>query len=292
MVVSHGKCVGERFNVKTSGFAGGYVALRAFAALLFDVDGTLAETEELHRRAFNEAFAFFELPWIWDVALYRRLLRVTGGKERIKFFIREISGDDGSISNERIAEIHRFKTARYGALVETGACQLRPGVADLVLAASDRGQRLAIVTTASRHNVDALLEVTFGSAWQRYFPVVICGGDVRHKKPAAEAYLKALDYLELPPDRCLAIEDSRNGLLAAKGAGIPVLITRSHYFQDDDFSGALRIVGDLTELKDGLPACEQGGDTGSPSSNAFNVRAMRGDRDRARRSPAGNPARR
>lgn len=226
--------------------------MKQFAALLFDVDGTLAETEELHRRAFNEAFAFFDLPWIWDVELYRQLLRVTGGKERIRHFAREVSGGEECMSDDKIAELHRFKTAHYGKLIQTGACQLRPGVAELIRGAFDRGQKLAIVTTTTRGNVDALLDSALGSSWQTYFRVVICGDDVRHKKPAPDAYLKALDGLQISAHRCLAIEDSRNGLVAAKGAGIPVLITRSCYFQDDDFSDALQVVNDLTELNDGL----------------------------------------
>lgn len=223
-----------------------------FAALLFDVDGTLAETEELHRQAFNEAFAHFNLPWMWDVPLYRQLLCVTGGKERIRHFASTMTGDNNAISDHRVAELHSFKTSRYEALVKAGACQLRPGVAELIRIAADRGQQLAIVTTTTRQNVDALLDVTLGPAWKRYFTVMVCGDNVRQKKPAPDAYLEALDCLGLPAYRCLAIEDSRNGLMAARAAGIPVLITRSLYFLDDDFDRALRVVDDLTDLNDGF----------------------------------------
>jgi beta-phosphoglucomutase-like phosphatase (HAD superfamily) len=107
-----------------------------FAALLFDVDGTLAETEELHRRAFNDSFAYFGLPWVWDFALYRELLRVTGGQERIRHFLRTFATSGDDLSDAEVAELHRFKTARYASLVATGACELRPGVADVIRRAS------------------------------------------------------------------------------------------------------------------------------------------------------------
>lgn len=221
-----------------------------FAALLFDVDGTLAETEELHRRAFNESFEYFGLPWIWDFALYRELLRVTGGKERIRHFLQAFATSGNDLSDTEVAELHRFKTARYASMVATGACGLRPGVADLIRSASGSRQRLAIVTTTTRGNVDALLDVTLGRAWTEYFEAIVCGDDVERKKPAPDAYEAALDRLGLPATSCLAIEDSRNGLVAATAAGIAVLITRSAYFRDENFDGALQVVGDLTELQE------------------------------------------
>jgi HAD superfamily hydrolase (TIGR01509 family) len=220
-----------------------------YAALLFDVDGTLAETEELHRRAFNDSFAYFGLPWVWDFALYRELLRVTGGQERIRHFLRTFATSGDDLSDAEVAELHRFKTARYASLVATGACELRPGVADVIRRASGSRQRLAIVTTTTRANVDALLDVTLGKAGTGYFEAIVCGDDVERKKPAPDAYNAALDRLGLPATSCLAIEDSRNGLVAATAAGVAVLITRSAYFSDENFDGALQVVGDLTELQ-------------------------------------------
>jgi HAD superfamily hydrolase (TIGR01509 family) len=230
--------------------AGDEADFKRFDALLFDVDGTMAETEEFHRRAFNETFAYFELPWVWDVKTYGQLLRVTGGKERIRHFSRWLSDDHRQLSDGQIEELHRFKTQCYANLINRGACKLRQGVSEMIRQATIYGQRLAIVTTTSRENIDALLRVNLGPSWKENFPVVIAGEDVPKKKPAPDAYLKALELLGLEPRSCLAIEDSRNGLVAATDAGVPVLVTRSLYFRDDDFSEALRVVDNLTELAD------------------------------------------
>ncbi|MBR0792114.1 HAD family hydrolase [Bradyrhizobium manausense] len=217
------------------------------AALILDVDGTLAETEELHRRAFNHAFARRELDWHWDRAIYKDLLRVTGGKERIRaFHARQWIAPP--LSDADIAELHRIKTAHYAELVETGCCPLRPGVRDLLAAAKGRGQRLAIATTTSHGNIDALLSQALGPRWAADFDAIVAGDDVRHKKPAPDVYLEILARLKLSPSDCLAIEDSANGLVAASQAGIPVLITRSMYFRDDDFRDARCVLDDLEEL--------------------------------------------
>lgn len=222
--------------------------MKQFRAILFDVDGTLAETEELHRRAFNETFAYFGIDWAWDVSTYHRLLRVAGGKERIRHFCRTHRAAF-DFTDGQIAELHRFKNARYLRLMDDGLCELRPGVKEFIHAAMDRGQQLAIVTTTSRGNVDAILNANLGQAWREMFEAVVAGEDVDRKKPAPDAYLKALQFLELEGRDCLAVEDSRNGLVAARDAGIAVLITRSAYFHDDDFGGAYRIVDDLTEMQ-------------------------------------------
>ncbi|WP_246738237.1 HAD-IA family hydrolase [Bradyrhizobium sp. CCBAU 051011] len=215
---------------------------------MFDVDGTMAETEEFHRRAFNEAFNHFDLPWSWDVATYGKLLRIAGGRERIRYFWETLSEDRFDLSNRHINELHRFKTRRYAELVGSGACGLRPGVADLVVRARDGRLRLAIVTTTSRDNIGALLTQNLGSHWKRNFDVIVSGEDVPNKKPAPDAYHAAIDALGLPAMSCLAIEDSRNGLVAAASAGARVLITRSLYFRDEDFTGATGVTDDLTDL--------------------------------------------
>ncbi len=221
--------------------------IRRATALIFDVDGTLAETEELHRQAFNEAFDCRGLDWHWDRAVYKDLLRVTGGKERIRaYHARQriaLPLPDGDI-----AELHRIKTARYAELVETGCCPLRPGVADLLTAARARRQRLAIATTTSHGNIDALLSLALGKRWAADFDAIVAGDDVRHKKPAPDVYLEILARLKLKPSDCVAIEDSANGLIAASRANIAVLITRSMFFRDDDFSDARFVLDDLSEL--------------------------------------------
>lgn len=217
---------------------------------MFDVDGTMAETEEFHRRAFNDAFNRFGLPWDWDVETYGRLLRVTGGKKRIRSFCRSLSDGGVGLSDHHISELHHYKTRRYAELIDSGACQLRPGVADLIVRARAGGARLAIVTTTSRDNIGALCGQNLGPDWNRNFDVIVSGDDVPNKKPEPDAYLAALDVLGLPGMSCLAIEDSRNGLIAAAAATVPVLITRSLYFRGEDFTGAACVVDDLTALPD------------------------------------------
>lgn len=222
--------------------------IRRAAALIFDVDGTLAETEELHRRAFNHAFARDGLDWHWDRAVYKDLLRTTGGKERMRAY-QSRQGIAPPLSDADIAELHRIKTAHYAELIETGCCPLRPGVAELLAEARARGQRLAIATTTSHGNIDALLSQALGKRWAADFDAVVAGDDVKHKKPAPDVHLEVLARLKLEAAECLAIEDSGNGLIAASRAKIPVIITRSMFFRDDDFGGARVVLDDLSELR-------------------------------------------
>jgi len=221
--------------------------IRRAAALIFDVDGTLAETEELHRQAFNHAFVRHGLDWHWDRAVYKDLLRVTGGKERIRAYHGRRE-NASPLSDADIAELHRVKTAHYAELIETGCCPLRPGVTDLLTAAKARGQRLAIATTTSHGNIDALLSQALGKRWAGDFDAIVAGDDVRDKKPAPDVYLEVLARLKLEASGCVAIEDSANGLIAASRANIPVLITRSMFFRDDDFSVARVVLDDLSGL--------------------------------------------
>ena len=216
-------------------------------ALIFDVDGTLAETEEVHRQAFNEAFEKTGLDWCWGRTIYKELLQVAGGKERIRAFDAMRPGSL-LLSDPEVTELHRVKTARYVELMHQGACPLRPGVVDLLAAAHGRGQRLAIATTTSRANIDALLSVAIGPDWCSLFEAIVAGDEVGRKKPAPDVYLEVLRRLDLPVAECLAFEDSCNGLRSATQAGIPVVITRSIYFRNDDFSDAILAVDELTEL--------------------------------------------
>ena len=216
-------------------------------ALIFDVDGTLAETEEVHREAFNAAFAMANLGWRWGRVVYTDLLRVAGGKERIRAFDR-LRAEAPALSDAEIAELHRLKTTIYADLIASGGCPLRPGVKALLIAALTRGQRLAIATTTSRGNIEALLASALGQDWADFFAVIVAGDEVCKKKPAPDVYLEVLSRLRLPASECLAIEDSGIGLVAASCAGIPVLISRSAYFRNDDFSAALLAIDDLTEL--------------------------------------------
>jgi len=220
--------------------------LESARALIFDVDGTLAETEEVHRRAFNHAFVQMRLDWRWGRTVYRQLLKTAGGKERIRAFDRSCRSQQ-SLSDQDIIELHRIKTSRYAELIASGDCPLRPGVEALLVSARRRGQRLAIATTTSLENIDALLSTALGNDWAARFDAIVAGDEVARKKPAPDVYLEVLKRLAIPASNCLAIEDSHNGSVAASLAGIPVVITRSVYFDDEDFSEALA-VKDLAEL--------------------------------------------
>lgn len=217
-------------------------------ALIFDVDGTLAETEEAHRRAFNETFATEGLRWHWDRDTYAALLCTTGGKERIAAFVRDLRPAGPLPDADRIADLHRLKTARYAAILAQGGLGLRPGVAALIEAARAAGLRLAVATTTSRPNVEALTRCCWGLDAAAVFDVIAAGDEVAAKKPAPDVYALALDRLGLPADRCLALEDSRNGVLSALGAGLPVIVTPSVYTAGEDFSGARRVLQSLDGL--------------------------------------------
>jgi beta-phosphoglucomutase-like phosphatase (HAD superfamily) len=218
----------------------------ALAALIFDVDGTLAETEELHRRAFNESFAEAGLPWIWDVALYRRLLAVTGGKERIRYFIDRFGGMP-DLQAAAIVSLHEAKTRRYAELVAAGALTLRPGVERLLREAHQADIRLAIATTTTPANIEALLGATLGGDWRSLFAAVKAGDSVTAKKPAPDVYRLVLDTLDLRAADCVAFEDTRNGLISARVAGIPTVVTLSDYGDTGPFPGAVAVVDHLGE---------------------------------------------
>ena len=218
-------------------------------ALIFDVDGTLADTEDAHRAAFNQAFAEAGLDWQWDEALYTRLLEVSGGKERIAHYWSKVHGDVRSIDAGALADtvqrIHDLKTAGYERRVSDGAVQLRPGVLDLIEAAAGDGLRLAIATTTSPVNISALLRMAIGADWASAFQVIEDASTAPRKKPHPQVYLQTLQRLQLPAAECLAFEDSANGLRAATGAGLATIVTPNAYTAHHEFAGALRVLPSL-----------------------------------------------
>ncbi|BBD77103.1 HAD-IA family hydrolase [Hydrogenophilus thermoluteolus] len=217
-------------------------------ALLFDVDGTLAETEALHRRAFNEAFAAAGLPWRWTPQRYAELLRVAGGRERIAHFQSAYPHEAAGIvlDPDAIATIHRDKNVRYAQMLAQGALPLRPGVVRLAQEAAASGARVAIVTTTSPENVAALLAALWPDDAPP-FAAIITAREAPQKKPDPQAYHVALARLDIAPSEAIAIEDTAHGAQAAAAAGIPVLVTESEYGKAPEYPGAFAVVDHLGE---------------------------------------------
>lgn len=215
-------------------------------ALIFDVDGTLAETEEGHRAAFNAAFRAAGLGWHWSVAEYTRLLTTTGGKERIARY-----GDEVGAGPLDIRALHADKTARYTAWVAAGGLRLRPGIAALIAMAREGGLGLAVATTTSRPNVEALAQAAFGRGAAEVFDVLACGDEVKAKKPAPDVYLLALARLGLRPEQALAFEDTPMGVASARAAGLRVVASPGIYAQGADLSAAQMVVAEFSALVPG-----------------------------------------
>lgn len=217
-------------------------------ALIFDVDGTLADTELAHLAAFNQAFSQEGIGWQWDVPLYTQLLEVSGGKERMLHYWRQVRPDVTDLGNgvqATVARLHELKTAAYEQAVRDGAVQLRPGVLKLIEAAHAEGLRLAIATTTSAVNIVALLRRAIGPDWQRFFTVVEDASTAPRKKPDPMVYQQTLARLALPAAACLAFEDSANGLMAARTAKLATIVTPNDFTAHHDFTGALRVLPDL-----------------------------------------------
>ena len=218
-------------------------------ALIFDCDGVLVDTErDGHRVGFNRAFAQMGIDAEWDVALYGKLLLVAGGKERMRAYFDEYGWPEGADSaearDELIVKLHKLKTEITAGLVAEGGLPLRPGIGRIVDEAIAAGVRLGVCTTSNPKFIDAVLDL-FGPERKARFEFVHAGDVVAKKKPAPDIYLLALETLGLPPHECMVIEDSRNGLLAARGAGLPTLVTTSTYTVDEDFTGAVKVVPEL-----------------------------------------------
>ena len=221
-------------------------------ALIFDVDGTLADTESAHRAAFNHAFAEVSMGWHWDEALYIQLLDVSGGKERILHYWRQVQPDlkdiGGAGVRDTVERLHALKTAVYEEAVQQGAVKLRPGVLRLIEDASREGLALAIATTTSPVNIMALLRTAIGPDWSNYFTVIEDASTAPLKKPHPQVYLQTLKRLGLSAQVCLAIEDSANGLKAATAAGLPTVVTPNGFTSHHDFTGALRVLPSLADV--------------------------------------------
>ncbi|MDC8786119.1 HAD-IA family hydrolase [Roseateles koreensis] len=213
-------------------------------ALIFDVDGTLADTEEAHRQAFNKAFASLKLGWHWDAALYTRLLKVAGGKERIAHFWQTHDPDTaaGPWARDCIASVHALKTRYYTAQLADSGLPLRAGVLELLEQARQNDVPLALATTTTTPaNLDALLRRPLGSDWRRWFAAIGDGASAPRKKPDPLVYRQVLEQLGLPASACLAIEDSEIGLNAAHAAGLRCYVSPTAFTQGQNFARAWQL---------------------------------------------------
>ncbi|MDX8381106.1 MAG: HAD-IA family hydrolase [Ghiorsea sp.] len=214
--------------------------------LLWDVDGTLADTErDGHRVAFNMAFEEAGMDRRWDVATYGELLKVTGGKERMQFDIER--GGMPEIPYEKIAELHARKTIHYQTLIADGLIPLRAGVLRLLEEAYAAGITLGVSTTTTPAALDVLIEYSLGKEWFGRFKVLAAGDIVPNKKPAPDIYNYALEALGISPENTVALEDSGNGWLSARDAGLKCVVTINDYTSNQDFTGADLVVSELGE---------------------------------------------
>lgn len=221
-------------------------------ALIFDVDGTLADTESVHLAAFNHAFEQAGMGWHWDLAQYTQLLDISGGKERMLHHWRSLQPDlqelAGGAVEATINRLHEIKTAYYENAVNSGAVTLRPGVLALMNEARAQGLQLAIATTTSPVNIAALLRTAVGSDWRNHFLAVGDASNAPVKKPNPQVYMKVLADMGLRAADCVAFEDSVNGLRAARAAGLATVITPNSFTAHQSFTGALRVVPDLSQV--------------------------------------------
>ena len=215
-------------------------------ALFFDMDGVIIDTEkDGHRVAFNAAFEEFGFPVHWDVDYYGELLKISGGKERMRHhlqtrgFGKEVSPSE---VDELIIELHKRKTEIFINLIEGGSLQLRPGIHRLMTEANDLDVPICICTTATQKSAEA---VASHSLPDIKFSHILAGDIVARKKPAPDIYLLALEKTGREPSKCIVVEDSRNGMLAGNSATIPVVVTTSIYTSDEEFDKATLVVSCL-----------------------------------------------
>jgi HAD superfamily hydrolase (TIGR01509 family) len=223
-------------------------------ALIFDVDGTLADTEEFHRQAFNAAFARHALPWYWGRRIYSDLLKVAGGQERIAWFIElvDIPPRDKSALKHKIAAIHADKTRFYAQYAAGGEIPLRDGIEALIVEARKGGLKVAIASTTTRANVESLLRHAHGAPAIDWFDPIGTADATLLKKPAPDIYRFVLDRLELAPDEAIAFEDSAIGLSAAKAAGVRTVVSPTSWTEDEDFLVADAVFSTLSNVDLGL----------------------------------------
>jgi len=221
----------------------------ALEALIFDLDGTMADTEEAHRQAFNAAFLEHSLFWDWDRPKYTELLKISGGHERIAAYVESLRMPDDEKASLRamVGAIHRTKTRIYNELITEGKVRLRHGVARLLLEARAAGKQLAIVATTAAANVTPLIANALGEEAYYWFKAIVSADHVAHKKPAPDLYRLVLSELALSAPECVAFEDSASGVKAARAAGLFTIVTPTLWTRQQDLAGADLFLYDLGE---------------------------------------------
>ena len=221
-------------------------------AIIFDVDGTLADTEVAHMNAFNEAFSGAGLDWYWDLPTYTDLLKVSGGKERMHHYWSSL--EDGATKPSKdeietlVPKLHKTKTAAYERMVAEGRVIMRPGVLEMIQSAKEDDITLAIATTTSPANIEALLTNALGADWRQTFAVVEDAETAPNKKPDPSVYIQAVQRLGVEAKECIAFEDTANGLRAATAAGVATVITPNEFSIEHDFSGAAKVISSMEEI--------------------------------------------
>jgi HAD superfamily hydrolase (TIGR01509 family) len=233
--------------------------MAAIKAIFFDQDGVIIDTEkDGHRVAFNEMFTEFGYDFQWDVDKYHELLQISGGKERMRHYFRE-EGLFSDLAEEEEAEfllkLHKRKTEIFVNLIERGKLPLRTGVKRLMTEAVENGLIIGVCTTANERSANAIAK---GMLHDIKFEFVLAGDIVSKKKPDPEIYLLALERTGLKPEECIVIEDSRNGVLAAKDAGMWIVATTNIYTENEDLSDADIVVTSLGDPKGEKGALKKG----------------------------------
>jgi HAD superfamily hydrolase (TIGR01509 family) len=217
--------------------------------IIFDVDGTIADTEEIHRQAFNKTFKEHEIGWHWPENDYREILLISGGKERFRKFLKEDEALKNKIDDHEafVQDLHKKKSEHYRKLLKSDGIEFRPGVIRIINEAREKGIQIGVATSSSMANLRSLFKKILNIEPNELFNSIVTSDTVQDKKPSPAAYQCVLAGLGLEAENCIAIEDTQNGNLAALGAGLKTIITTHAYTIDNDFTGASLVLNHLGE---------------------------------------------
>lgn len=228
------------------------------AAILFDLDGTFVDTEELHRRAFNQTFMEYGLGWDWTPEVYEDLLLISGGEDRIFFHIdtMDVPHDRRERLRHLVPSIHRSKTQLFAQLVEDAHRLARPGIKRLIHEARAARCKIGIAATSVTPNVQWIVQSALGDEARGLIDAVATSAHVARRKPAPDLYVTLLSMLGLPADRCMAIEDSANGVASAKACGLFTIAVPGRWTRSQDFSRADLVLSSLGDPQKPLTESE------------------------------------